>query len=359
MTGYLRFACLLIFVLLFGQNRTVAQVTFPVNGVYDQRQGLYAFTNATIYTAYNTRLDNATLLIREGKVVSVGLKVVIPADAVVIDLKGKTIYPSFIDLYSDYGMPAQRQDAAPGGRAAGMMPQRVSSKKGPYGWNESLKSEFRAHEVFTADEKTAKPLRDLGFGAVLTHQHDGVSRGSSSLVVLGEESENLLVVKDRAAHHLSFRKGTSRQDYPNSLMGTIALLRQTYYDAQWYAKTKEEFNLSLQAWNELMALPQVFEVADRAEALRAAALGKEFGVKYIIKGAGDEYQRSGRSQKNGFGTHPAAQFPRSLRCGRPARCPPDQPFPTQALGTGPRQRGPRSCGRHSFYAHFARLAQQN
>lgn len=310
MTGYLRFAFLLFFAFLFGQNRTAAQATFPVNGVYDQRQGLYAFTNATIYTAYNTRLDNATLLIREGKVVSVGLKVTIPADAVVIDLKGKTIYPSFIDLYSDYGMPAQRQDAAaPGGRAAGMMPQRVSSKKGPYGWNESLKPEFRAHEVFTADEKTAKPMRDLGFGAVLTHQHDGVSRGSSALVVLGEESENLLVVKDRVAHHLSFRKGTSRQDYPNSLMGTIALLRQTYYDAQWYAKTKEEFNISLQAWNELLALPQVFEVADRAEALRAAALGKEFGVKYIIKGAGDEYQRLDDLKKTGSALILPLNFP--------------------------------------------------
>ena len=69
MTGYLRFAWLLIFAFLPGQNRTAAQVTFPVNGVYNQRQGLYAFTNATIYTAYNTRLDNATLIKGEVRMV--------------------------------------------------------------------------------------------------------------------------------------------------------------------------------------------------------------------------------------------------------------------------------------------------
>ncbi len=312
MSGYLRFS--LLFSLLFSiiQNSSTAQVTFPVNGVYDRREGLYAFTNATIHTSWNERLDKATLLIRDGKVEAVGLKVTIPAHAVVIDLKGKTIYPSFIDLYTDYGMPAQRADAAgAAGRMFGGQAQRTTSKKGAYGWNEALKPEFRAHEVFSADEKAARALRDIGFGAVLTHQHDGISRGSSALVTLSEDSPHELIVKDKAAHHLSFRKGTSRQDYPGSLMGAIALLRQTYYDAQWYKTTKgaEEFNISLQAWNDLAGLPQVFEAGDRLEVLRAAAIGKEFGVKYIIKGAGDEYQRMEDIKTTGSSLILSVNFP--------------------------------------------------
>lgn len=309
MTGYLRFAFFWLAALFMAQSQLFAQVTFPVNGVYDQREGLYAFTNATIHTSYNERLEKATLLIRDGKVEAVGLKVTVPPNAVVIDLKGKTIYPSFIDLYTDYGMPALRQDAPAGGRMFGGPAQRTSSKKGAYGWNEALKPEFRAHEVFSADEKTAKPLRDIGFGAALSHQHDGISRGSSTLVVLGEESEHELIVKDKAAHHLSFRKGSSRQDYPSSLMGSIALLRQTYYDAQWHKTSKEEFNISLQAWNELMALPQVFEASDRLEALRAAAIAKEFGITYIIKGAGDEYQRLDELKKTGSSLILPLNFP--------------------------------------------------
>ena len=35
---------------------------------------------------------------------------------------------------------------------------------------------------------------------------------------------------------LSFDKGSSRQSYPTSLAGSIALLRQFYLDADWYEK---------------------------------------------------------------------------------------------------------------------------
>lgn len=312
MTGYLRLLFVLISIIGISRPLATAQETFPINGIYDQREGLYAFTNATIYTAYNERLDKATLLIRDGKVEAVGLKVTVPTNAVVIDLKGKTIYPSFIDMYSDYGMPAMRQDGAAGGRGFGGSQQHLSSKKGAYNWNEALKPEFRAHEVFTADEKTAKTLRDIGFGAVLTHQHDGISRGSSTLVTLADDREHALIVKDKAAHHFSFRKGSSRQGYPGSLMGAIALLRQTYYDAQWNKTNKDEYNISLAAWNDLAALPQVFEVSDWQEVLRAVNLGKEFNVKYIIKGGGDEYKRLDEIKKAGAPLILTLNFPEAF-----------------------------------------------
>lgn len=299
MTGFLR--CLFFVVIAMGVLPVFsgAQTTFPINGVADQREGLYAFTNATVFTAYNQRIDNATLLIRKGKVEAVGQKVQIPAAAVVIDLAGKYIYPSFIDLYTDYGMPSARNEGAPAGRMFGTPAQRLSNKKGAYGWNEALRPEFKAHEVFTADPKTAKQFRDSGFGAVLSHQPDGISRGSSALVSAGDGKEHLAFVKKIVAHHLSFNKGSSRQDYPSSLMGSIALIRQTFYDAQWYKSAKEEVNLSLEAWNSLAGLPHIFEVSDRLDALRAAAIGREFNLKFIIKGAGDEYQRINEIKNTG------------------------------------------------------------
>ena len=93
-----------------------AQETFPVNGVADKREGCYAFTNATIIKDAQTTLTNATLVIRDGKIVSAGTEVLIPKDAVVIDCKDKYIYPSFIDIYTDYGMPQPvRQQPGAGG----------------------------------------------------------------------------------------------------------------------------------------------------------------------------------------------------------------------------------------------------
>jgi imidazolonepropionase-like amidohydrolase len=265
-----------------------AQETFPQNGVFDHREGYFAFTNATIYQTFDRKIDNATLIIRNGKVEAVGQGLSAPAGAVAIDLKGKSIYPSFIDMYADYGMPAV--DAATRQRTR-RGPQMVSTKQGAYAWNEALKPEERAHEQFKVDDKNAKTLREAGFGAVATHAMDGISRGTSTLVTLGNDKEHECIVKEQAAHHLSFSKGSSMQDYPGSLMGSIALLRQTYYDGQWYKGQDKEVNISLDAWNAVQGIPQVFEATDKLEALRAARLGKEFGVTYIIKGAGDEYQR--------------------------------------------------------------------
>ena len=113
------------------------------------------------------------------------------------------------------------------------------------------------------------------------------------MVSLGNERANNVLLKNIAANVLSFSKGISTQMYPTSLMGCIALIRQTYLDGKWYAAggSKEEKNISLEAWNALQNVPQMFDVGDKLEALRAAKIGVEFGKKFIIKGRGDDYQR--------------------------------------------------------------------
>ena len=281
------FFCLILFALPFA---ALAQQSFPAAAPSDTRDGAYAFTNATIFVDYKTSLNAATLLIRKGKIEACGQNIVVPKDAVLVDCTGKTIYPSFIDLYATgYGLPEPKAE----GQAPQQRPQQYSNKKGAYAWNEALKPEFQAASVFTNDPKTAEEWRKAGFGALLTHRADGIARGSGALVLLSDEREHENVVRAQASNHLSFRKGTSTQDYPSSLIGCIALLRQTYLDADWY-KTNghaEEQNLSLDAWNAAQALPQIFEASDKLDILRIARLGQEFGKKYIIKTNGDEYQR--------------------------------------------------------------------
>ena len=269
--------------------RVVAQPTFPTNGVYDHREGLYVFTNATIHTSYNQTLENATLLIREGKIEAVGLDLAVPSGAVVVDLDGKHIYPSFIDLYNQYGL----EKAKAVGTRSRVQPQMLSNKTGAFLWNEALKPEFNAASNFKTDNKSAKDLRQYGFGAVLTHQQDGINRGTGSFTLLCNTSEHEAILKGEAGQFFSFSKGVSTQSYPSSLMGSIALLRQTYLDADWYKRSgyKKMKNLSLEAWNENAALPQFFRVRDRLEILRADKIAKEFGVEYIYLGNGDEYMR--------------------------------------------------------------------
>jgi len=268
-----------------------AQSTFPVNGVHDDNHLYYAFINARIFVDYKTVIDSATLLIHDGKIEDAGKGIKIPDGTVVYDLKGKNIYPSFIDMYTDYGITEVKSDVTHNRRRDG--PQMQTDKAGAYNWNQAIHPEINAKDLFTHDDKSAETLRKMGFGCVMTLSKDGIARGSSAVVTLGDGKENNQFVKDVAAANYSFNKGTSTQDYPTSLMGSIALIRQTYYDGQWYDKTKgaQEYNISLDAWNKLQSLPQIFEVHDKLSVLRADKIAKEFNTSYIIKGSGDEYQR--------------------------------------------------------------------
>ncbi len=279
----------LIFFFVCCTHVLYSQITYPVNDVANPRSGYYAFTNATLVKDPKTKLNNATLIIREGKIESIGTNLPIPKDAVVIDCQGKYIYPSFIDIYSDYGM-APVTASVVSYRAPSQM---VSNTKGPVAWNQALKSELNHAKIFVVTDSKAKELRKLGFGTVLTHQMDGISRGTSSFVSLAKEKENLVILKEKAAANFSFDKGSSTQDFPTSLMGSVALLRQHFLDANWYKSKpiKEGLNLSLQSFNENATLPQIFEVNDKWSVLRADKLGDEFGVQYILKASGNEYQR--------------------------------------------------------------------
>jgi len=271
-----------------------SQPTFPENGIADPRHGFYAFTNATIVQGPNQVISNGTLVIKDGKITAVGTALATPAGAVVMDCKGKFIYPSFIDIYADYGTAQpQRAGGAGGGFNFNQPPQIESAQKGPYGWNQAIHSDVDAYRQFAVDDAKAKPLREAGFGLVLSHVRDGIARGTGALVSLANEKENLVIIKERASAHYSFNKGTSGQSYPSSMMGSIALLRQSFLDANWYKNkpAAEGFNLTLKAWNDAQDLPQVFEANDKWNDLRADKIGDEFGVQYIIKAGQNEYQR--------------------------------------------------------------------
>jgi imidazolonepropionase-like amidohydrolase len=59
--------------------------------------GTFALTHAAVETVTKGRLENATVIIRNGIIEAVGTDVPIPADAQVIDCKDLTIYPGMVD----------------------------------------------------------------------------------------------------------------------------------------------------------------------------------------------------------------------------------------------------------------------
>ena len=274
--------------LCFCSFALFAQDYFPKNdGVKTTNTNYQAFTNAKIHVTPTQVIENGTLLILNGKVVASGNQVTIPKNTTVVDLQGKSIYPSFIDLYSTFGVKKPERTRGGGG------PQYGPSRTGYY-WNDHVMPENKAIESFDYDAKTAKELMAAGFGVVNTHKEDGIIRGTGALVALNPEDGNATRILDpHSGQYFSFSKSvTSRQSYPGSIMGSIALLRQMYLDADWYAVGNSNTrDLSLEALNKNKNLVQIFAAGSRANALRADKIGDQFGVQYVILGGGDEYER--------------------------------------------------------------------
>jgi imidazolonepropionase-like amidohydrolase len=244
-----------------------------------------ALINVDVYVNPTKKLDNATILIQAERILEVGINVNIPSDFVVINKEGFTAVASFIELYTDAGvLKATSQHK-------GSYPQLETSKQGAFYWNESIHPEINALDGFNVSDERCTELNKQGFGFAVPHQEDGIVRGSAPLIALGI-SNPLEATRTRAsAFFYSFNKGVSQQTYPSSLMGSIALLRQSFYDLEYYKKNPVSAlgKLSMDAWAANENLPSVFKVGDKWDILRAERVANEFKHKFIYVTAGDEY----------------------------------------------------------------------
>ncbi len=278
----------LTLAILWCSATAFAQDYFPKNdGVKTTNNNYTAFTNATIHVSPGQVIENGTLLIQDGKVKEVGKNVSIPGNSVQVDLKGKSIYPSFIDVFSDFGVePPKRSESR------GRSPQYDATREGFY-WNDHIMPENHAISIFKYDDNKAEELRKAGFGVVNSHIQDGIARGTGALITLnGEGTDADRVLDNRSAQYFSFERSVAKeQSYPTSLMGAMALLRQMYHDLDWYAgKKAETTDRSLEALIRNRDLVQVFAAQDNGQVLRADKIGDAFGIQYVILASGAEYE---------------------------------------------------------------------
>src|SRR6478609_5349425 len=304
--------CLAIWVCVaasaFGQV-----TTDPKQGIRENDPRVHALTNARIIAAPGKTIEKGTVLIRDGLIVEVGPDVKVPADARVWDLAGKTIYPGFIDSYSRLDLPETLKPEPPRSDTdsddPNAKPKEVPKEnaKGTRAWNPRVTPERRASDYLNLDKKGTKALRDLGFTSALIVPGRGVFHGASALINLQEDNVDTIVVSPIVAQHIGFDFDRDGRDgdrgYPNSLMGSIALIRQSFLDASWYQAAQEayrkspatterpETNASLAALAEQMQRnPAVFETEDELDLLRALRIADEFKVKPILFGNGYEYR---------------------------------------------------------------------
>ena len=266
-----------------------ARRTEPVTGIRDNGTGFHALVGARVVTGPGQVIDNATIVIRDGLIQRVGRGEEAPAGARVWGMVGLTVYPGFIDAHADLGM-----DAVP-----------EEGDVGPTHWNPQVRAWFSTTSNLLDDEDRRSALRSQGFGTALAVPRQGIFRGTASVVNLGEEGVRDRVLRPDLAQSVGFQRSFQLGgSYPNSSMGVIALMKQTWMDAEWYARAWDAYESSGRAFlppetsEALAALqdaargdqPVLFEAKSEEDYLRAHKLASDFGLNPWFRGSGLEYR---------------------------------------------------------------------
>ena len=262
--------------------------TRPAEGIRRNPPKTFALTGVTLVPRPGVTVENATVVVRGTKVTAAGAGVDVPPGTTAIDGSGRTVYAGFIDSYHEVSFDAA--DTRP---------------EDGY-WNDQIRSDFDVTSSLTSDDLSGPAGRKSGFVARLIAPQDGILRGRSAVVSLGPGEVSGLIVRPSVALHgeLTLGRRRSRDSYPNSPMGAVALARQAFYDARWQADAEQavrldpslpapEANSTLAAMRPALdgELPLVLETGNELFAVRAADFAAEFGLNLILRGSGREYRR--------------------------------------------------------------------
>lgn len=262
------------------------QTSTHKEGLKSNPASVWALQHATVVTRAGHQIDDATVVIRNGRIASVQAKAPAPKAARVVDLTGKTIYPGFIDAYAEIQVSENSAAQANGYWNPNVVPQTA---------------------IASAYEKSDdnKDVRAQGFVARLIAPSEKVIRGTSAVVSTNDVEFSLALINRNVAQHLQLTvTSRGRDTYPGSPMGAVALARQAMYDAQWYGKawTSANANQSLPRpeYNDALAAlqpvingkqPAFIETYNELYFLRAVQFAEEFGLNLIVRGSGQEYRR--------------------------------------------------------------------
>ena len=254
----------------------------------------HALTHARLIPSPGALVEDATIVLRDGVIVSVETGGEAPAGARVWDCSGLTVHAGFVEMYA--GVDAPLPDA---------------TGLGGYWQSEKVVPQRSALDGERLTDSEVESLRGAGFTAAAIAPSDGVLGGSSAVVALGAGEGDVAaatpeVIEDRVYQTLAFRRASWGSEgslaYPNSEMGAIALIRQALMDADHHAAclavdaTEVAGHEPPQPNEALDALrrggaPFLFNASSELQLLRAARLADEFNRPVMVLGTGTEFRR--------------------------------------------------------------------
>lgn len=255
----------------------------PVVALRENPPDTVFLENARVVISPEKVLESASVSIRGTSIVAVGPQIKPLPGAKVIDCTGKTIYAGLIDAYGEVAVP----EPPTGGSGH---------------WNGNILPRRSAATAIKSVSDVAVS-RSQGITMRLIAPTGAIIKGTSCLVMLDGNSSVTLVDDDVAQHlQLTVPRDKKRDSYPTSPMGAVALLRQSFADAEWYTRI----------WNAYSAKPDlrrptrnddlarialdrtsgrfIVDAPNERMAIRAEQIASEFSLNIVIRGSGREYR---------------------------------------------------------------------
>lgn len=260
-----------------------------VNYAYAQQKENIIFSGATIHIGNGELIENGTMHIKNGMIVAIenapSANAINDPTAIVINAKGKHIYPGLIAPYSRLGL------------------EEVEAVRATLDYREvgELNPNVRALISYNTDSKLIPTVRSNGVLTAMTVPEGGVVTGSSSLMKLAGWNWEDAVYKADVGIHLNWPSmriysaswAPSAEDQKSNTEKRFTELRNLFNQAKAYNEINPPLvkNLKFAAMKDLFSgKKKLFIAADYSKDIIAAVnFSKEFGITPIIVGARDAH----------------------------------------------------------------------
>lgn len=279
----------LLYIILFA-----AQLSFAQENVYPaKKQEKPVFiSNGMVHVGNGTVLNNASIEINDGKIVNVGTGIAPSANAIVIDAKGKHVYPGLILSNSNLGLVEVNS-------------VRATADAVEIG---EFNSNIKSLVAYNTDSKVINTLKTNGVVLANVVPQGGIISGSSSVVQLDAWNwEDAAYAKDNGIH-LNMPSLFNRPNPYAAFMGNAApagdpvkrgleeleKIKSFFKEAKAYLaqSNHEQTNLKFESIRGLFEKKQkLFVHCDVVKEIIAAIdFKKEFDFDIVLVGASESFQ---------------------------------------------------------------------
>ncbi|MEE2778895.1 MAG: amidohydrolase family protein [Myxococcota bacterium] len=255
-------------------------VALPMPALGTTREAVHVFDGGRIIPVDRPEIEVGTLVIKDGRVLSVGPKgvVKIPDNAVIHDMKGKVLMPGLVCTHTHIGSPW------------------AADRSGP------IQPEVRALDGLNVRDAGFQKAQAGGITTVNAMPGSGhLISGQTVYLKLrdGRVLDDLLIPRadGKPAGGMKMANGTNsmkKPPFPGTRANSAALVRAAFTRAQEYGEKKKKGarNLAMEALLEVLDGTRVVHhhTHRHDDILTVLRLSKEFGFRVVLHHASDAWK---------------------------------------------------------------------